>query len=221
MRKHVTARHIPEHLLAWENRHVTLAGEIAAVAVENDEDDRKIDHVWIEVRAGEFGRLQIALSTCSRQNRAAGFDPRVRVGLIETRWVRLPPAGVRHARLLDYAELEAIHRVDYHAYTRPELEEFLVEKAHRAIFVEAWGESMSARTSAFIKFTAAGQALPFREMRSAATARDGFIWARRMSRRCCCLNSRGKRNGSYPVVAISSKVNCARLSSAPVLCLWC
>lgn len=140
MRKHVTARHIPEHLLAWENRHVTLAGEIAAVAVENEEDDRKIDHVWIEVRAGEFGRLQIALSTCSRQNRAAGFDPRVRVGLIKTRWVRLPPAGVRHARLLDYAELEAIHRVDYHAYTRPELEEFLVEKAHRAIFVEAWGE---------------------------------------------------------------------------------
>ena len=128
------------HLLAWENRYVTIAGEVAAVAVEHEEDDRKIDHVWIDVRAGEFGRLQIALSTCSRQNRAAGFDPRVRLGLIESIWADLPPTGVHAARPLNYADLEATHRLHYDAFERVQLEKLLVEKASRALLVEAWGE---------------------------------------------------------------------------------
>lgn len=140
MRNRGKRQHVPEHLVAWENRFVTIAGEIAAVAVEREEDERKIDHVWMDVRAGEFGRLQIALSTCSRQNRDAGFDPRVRLGLIESIWAELPPAGVRAARPLNYAHLEATHRVHYAAFERAQLEELLVEKASRAIFIEAWGE---------------------------------------------------------------------------------
>jgi hypothetical protein len=131
---------VPAHVLAWENRYVIIAGEIAAVAAEREADDRKIDHVWIDVRAGEFGCLQIALSTCSRQNRAAGFDPRVRLGLIESIWTELPPAGVRVAPPLNYAQLEATHRVHYNVFERAQLEELLVEKARRAMLVEAWGE---------------------------------------------------------------------------------
>jgi hypothetical protein len=47
--------HVPPHLLELQDRYVTVAGDVAAVAIEEEEDERKIDHVWITVRAGEFG----------------------------------------------------------------------------------------------------------------------------------------------------------------------
>ena len=138
MRRH--ARHrVPEELLTLRDQYVTVAGEIAAVAVETDADSRKIDHVWITVHAGDFGRLQISLSTMSRQSRAAGFDPRLRLGIVSSEWNELPPAGVRRAAGLDYAMLEAEEAIDYVAHERTALEELLVAKARRAIFLEAWG----------------------------------------------------------------------------------
>ena len=117
-----------------------MAGEIAAVSVEKEKDERKIDHVWISIHAGEVGRLQVALSTCSRQNRAAGFDARVRLGSISSAWSELPPAGLRKVDPLDYAVLETAHAVEYVPYERTTLEELLVAKARRAIYVEAWGD---------------------------------------------------------------------------------
>ena len=129
-----------DHLSRLRDQYVTVAGEVAAVAVEQDRDPSKIDHVWITVRAGEFGRLQVSLSTWSRQARALGFDPRVRVGAITETWSKLPSAGVRRAAGLDYAQLEAGAAIAYVPHERAALEELLVERARRAVFVEAWGE---------------------------------------------------------------------------------
>ena len=132
---------MPDHAFALRDRYVVVAGEIAAAVVEQEEDERKIDHVWITVRAGDFGRVDISLSTASRQSRALGFDPRVRVGTIHSRWDELPDAGVRPITgPLDYAALEAEQPVDYAPLERAALERLLIEKAQRAIFVEAWGE---------------------------------------------------------------------------------
>ncbi len=130
----------PSKLLQLREQYVTVAGEIASVIVEEEEDARKIDHVWIQVRAGKFGRMQISLSTCSRQSRAAGFDPRVRVGIIRSSWSELPAAGLRSATPLNYTVLEAAQSIEYPAYDRVALEELLVEKARRAIYAKAWGE---------------------------------------------------------------------------------
>ena len=132
--------HVPPHLLQWQDRYVTVVGEVAAVSVEIAEDERKIDHVWITVRAGAFGRLQISLSTCSRQSLAAGFDPRVRVGILASAWDELPPAGVREVTPLDYGVLESAEHIHYTPHERPVIEEMLVSRAHRAMFVEAWGD---------------------------------------------------------------------------------
>jgi hypothetical protein len=140
MAKATPRARLPEHLLALRDRYVTVAGEIAHVAVEKHSDPLKIDHVWITIRAGEFGRIDISLSTSSRQNRAAGFDPRLRVGMIESTWTELPPAGIRLSAGLDYAQLEAASRVEYEAYGRTALEEFLMRKAQAARYAEAWGE---------------------------------------------------------------------------------
>ena len=125
---------------ALQDRYVTVVGEVAAVAVEEEEDERKIDHVWITVRAGEFGRLQISLSTCSRQSRAAGFDARIRVGILTSRWEELPPAGVREIAPLDYRVLESAEHIHYTPYERSTVEQMVVTRARRAMCVEAWGD---------------------------------------------------------------------------------
>jgi hypothetical protein len=132
--------HVPPHLLELQDRYVTVAGDVAAVAIEEEEDELKIDHVWITVRAGEFGRVQISLSTCSRQSRAAGFDPRIRIGIVTSRWNELPSAGLREITPLDYRVLESAEHIRYTPYERPTVEQMLVTRARRAIFVEAWGD---------------------------------------------------------------------------------
>lgn len=136
----VQHRHAPRHILALRGRYVAIGGEIATVTVEQEDDELKIDHVWITVRAGEFGHMQISLSTCSRQSRAAGLDARMRVGSIVSQWVELPRAGVREVSPLDYAKIESEERVDYTPYERQALEEMLVSRAGRAVFAEAWGD---------------------------------------------------------------------------------
>ena len=141
MRKEGGRHRIPDHAFALRDRYVCVAGEIAAVAVEEEEDERKIDHVWITVRAGDFGRVEISLSTTSRQSRALGFDPRVRVGVIGASWSELPPPGVRPINgPLDYAALEAERSIDYTPLERTAVERLLIDKAQRATAVEAWGE---------------------------------------------------------------------------------
>ncbi len=118
---------------------VVAAGEPANFQVEPDEDPRKIDHVWITVRAGRFGRLRISISTWSLKHAADGFDPRMRVGLLAAPWTQMPESGVFPARGLDYGELERGQSVAYPAMERLALEKMLREKTDRAICVEAWG----------------------------------------------------------------------------------
>ena len=119
---------------------VRVAGEPVAFAAEIDNVASNIDHFWITIRMGDLGPLRIALSTHSRQNAAAGFDPRLRVGLIATTWQGLPAAGMVDSPGLDYARLEAETPVRFVEYERPALEALLTEKTRRAIFIEAWGE---------------------------------------------------------------------------------
>ena len=56
-----------------------VAGVPIAFAAETDRVPANIDHFWITIGIGRGEPIRIALSTHSRQNAAAGFDPRVRV----------------------------------------------------------------------------------------------------------------------------------------------
>ncbi|HSH37760.1 MAG TPA: hypothetical protein VK993_03155 [Chthoniobacterales bacterium] len=141
MRKEGRGRRVPDHAFALRDHYVSVAGEIASAVIEQAEDERKVDHVWITVRAGDFGCVAISLSTASRQSRTLGFDPRVRVGVIRSTWPELPRAGVRPITgPLDYVTLEAEHSVEYEALERAAIERLLIDKARSAIFVEGWGE---------------------------------------------------------------------------------
>jgi hypothetical protein len=119
---------------------VHVAGVPIAFAAETDRVPANIDHFWITLGTGSGEPIRIALSTHSRQNAAAGFDPSVRVGVVTSTWRELPRAGMTGARGLDYHEIEAADPVTYTEYERPALETLLAEKTGRALFIEAWGE---------------------------------------------------------------------------------
>lgn len=117
-----------------------MAGTPIAFAAEVDRVPGNIDHFWITIRTGEPGPVRIALSTHSRQNAAAGFDPRMRLGTITSSWTELPAAGLLASPGLDYRAIEAATPVTYVEQERPALEALLAEKTGRAVFIEAWGE---------------------------------------------------------------------------------
>ena len=118
---------------------VRVAGPPAGFRVEVDRDPLRIDHVWITILAGRFGRLRIDINTYSLRHVADGFDPRLRVGLISAPWTQLPASGVVAVSGLDYAELERVTPVLYRETERVDLEELLRVKTERALCIEAWG----------------------------------------------------------------------------------
>lgn len=119
---------------------VHAAGTPIAFAAEIDRVPDNIDHFWITIGIGTGEPIRIALSTHSRQNAAAGFDPRMRVGISASTWQELPVAGLVKSPCLDYHALEAVSPIPFTEYERPVLETVLTEKTSRAIFIEAWGE---------------------------------------------------------------------------------
>jgi hypothetical protein len=127
-------------LLSRNGEFLRAAGEPIAFAAETDRVPGNIDHFWITLRFGAGDSLRIALSTHSRQNARAGFDPRVRVATVASAWSELPAPGLHACERLDYREIESSRLVTYLEYERPALEVLLAEKTGRAIFVEAWGE---------------------------------------------------------------------------------
>ena len=133
----------PPRRLAGGLKHgdlVHVAGTPIAFAAETDRVPANIDHFWITVGLGSREPIRIALSTHSRQNAAAGFDPRVRIGLVTSTWETLPPAALTRSPGVDYHILESASRVTYIEYERPPLEALFAEKAERSVFIEAWGE---------------------------------------------------------------------------------
>jgi hypothetical protein len=127
--------------LPWRHgEFVRAAGVPIAFAAEVDRVPANIDHFWITLSVGTGEPIRIALSTHSRQNAAAGFDPRVRVGIVPSTWSELPPAGMAGCRGLDYHEIEMAEPVVYLEYERPALERLLTQKTERALLIEAWGE---------------------------------------------------------------------------------
>jgi hypothetical protein len=71
-----------EHLGLLHGDLVHLAGSPIAFAAEIDRVPANIDHFWITLGIGTGEPIRVALSTHSRQNAAAGFDPRIRLGLV-------------------------------------------------------------------------------------------------------------------------------------------
>jgi hypothetical protein len=82
----------------------------------------------------------VAINTLSRISRDAGFDPRVRVGIIKSTYTEKPQPSLEECSGLDYAKQDEKHGVQYEAYEQAALTEMLVTKMKLAIRAEIWGE---------------------------------------------------------------------------------
>lgn len=97
------------------------------------------DHFWISLDPGVFRRITISINTFSRRNHDAGFDPRVRIGILPGRWESLPERGLTECRRFSYEEQPEINSVEFVPLERLQIEELLFDKVHQASFLEAWG----------------------------------------------------------------------------------
>ena len=114
-------------------------GSDLRATVEFHRDQAHIDHVWITMDIGQASRLTISINTFSRRNHDAGFDARIRLGLLREDWTELPPKGVERQSGLDYADYETAANIFYEHYQRETLENLLLLTAREAILLEAWG----------------------------------------------------------------------------------
>jgi hypothetical protein len=117
-----------------------VAGSPVGYTIEENPNGRRIDHFSILVRADDSGTVEIILNTFSLRNFNAGFDGRIRVGVLSSKWIALPPAGISRTGGIDYSSLEANNRIVYRELERSILESLLIEKTDRALFIEGWGD---------------------------------------------------------------------------------
>ena len=121
-------------------KFVHVTGVPYTVELEKSDDPLRVDHVWITIEAPPFGRIRASINTLSRFNRDAGFDARVRVGIVTGTWEEKPENGLLEERGQDYAMIEAALPVTYEFHEHESLAELLVTKAKTAIRAEVWGE---------------------------------------------------------------------------------
>lgn len=118
---------------------VRAVGRTLSAALEVHERQEEVDHVRFVMDAGPWGRIVVAVNTTSKRNRLAGFDPRVRVGIIRGHEPDPPATGVYALAAFDYAEVERSANVFFEHHTREALEERLLGNARRSFLLEAWG----------------------------------------------------------------------------------
>jgi hypothetical protein len=121
-------------------KFVHICGVPYAVALEEAADPADADHIWLTLEVPPYGRLRAAINTFSRLNRNAGFDSRIRVGIVSSTYEKRPEPGLEELPGQDYAQLEAILPITYEHYEHEPLLELLSEKMKRAIRADVWGE---------------------------------------------------------------------------------
>jgi hypothetical protein len=137
---------IPRH--EWKRRvqeahaplYVHAVGIPYHVQIEQHRDVSRVDHVWLNVEVPPCGPLRLSVNTLSRWNRDAGFDGRIRLGIITSKYTDRPGPLLEEAEPLDYRTLEAAAPTTFTPLERPAFEQLLMRKANAAVRIEAWGE---------------------------------------------------------------------------------
>lgn len=113
--------------------------------IEYSPDPDRIDHVWLALALDHAAQMRAALNTLSRRNRDAGFESRVRVGILRSTCGQLPEPGIFECGRFDYADIEKQTNIFYEYHNQKEMETLLVEKSGRAILAEIWGDIYAHR----------------------------------------------------------------------------
>lgn len=116
-----------------------VVGDRPKARVEQPDHKLSPDHVWITLDTGLSVRVMVSVNTFSIRNGQAGFDPRVRVGVLRDTWEDLPERGINECHRFSYGEIAGIEAVDFRPLERVFLEQMLLDRVHQAVLLEAWG----------------------------------------------------------------------------------
>jgi len=118
---------------------VRVVGNHLKGAAEPSGPDRHPDHFWISLDSGFGIRISVSINTWSLRNAEAGFDPRVRLGILRGRWESFPERGFSECHRFSYRDLPGEDAVDYRPLERVVLEQLLLDRVTSAAMLEVWG----------------------------------------------------------------------------------
>ena len=110
------------------------------VEIQYSHNPHHIDHVWLAIDIGHGLQMRAALNTLSRRNRDAGFESRIRVGILRSTWEQLPEMGVFDTAPHDYSRAEERANIFYEYRDQKQMEVLFAEKTAKALLVEVWGD---------------------------------------------------------------------------------
>jgi hypothetical protein len=119
---------------------VRVAGRPIQFEIECDVDETRIEHVWLDIEAGDEGLFRIALNTCH-----AVALPRDLIRVFGLRLLLLHGTSCRHqvfsALMVSIIQQSRQKMAAGSSHIRRSaLERLLIERFERAIFIQAWGE---------------------------------------------------------------------------------
>ena len=123
-----------------------MAGDVVKCEIEKASREENVDHIYVTVDAGLRTPVTLSINTLSFRSRIAGYDPRIRIGTLETHWLRLPTHGLYPLEFFDYDTVDLVGHVAYRIRDRVEMEDFFALRCGNCRRIEAWGSPYS-RTS--------------------------------------------------------------------------
>ena len=127
-------------------KFVHIIGVPYAIERPPEEDETKLDPLWLTLEVPPFGRIRAVLNTTSRLARDSGRDARIRVGIVTLPWVEKPVPSLKEDPGQDYAKIAAAFPVSFEPMDREALEAMLTERAKKAVRAEVWGELTAGDT---------------------------------------------------------------------------
>lgn len=118
---------------------VRAVGNVVSAEVEQHANPDEVDHIWITIDIGIAEQIWVSVNTLSKFNRLAGFDSRVRVGIVRGIWDYLPPRGAAACPNFDYEKIETTANVFFEYYERSAMEKLLLDRCAQARLIEVWG----------------------------------------------------------------------------------
>lgn len=108
--------------------------------VERARDPALVDHVWITLEIdGGVGLVRASVSTHSLRNEQAGYDGRVRIGVVADTQAHEPGEVFQFADGLDYGRIERELGSSFQLCERDDAECRFLAVAASASLVEVWG----------------------------------------------------------------------------------
>ena len=183
-----------KRVLPQGGKLIRVAGTPVRFEVERHSDQKKIDHVWLHVKAGDHGPIRISLNTWSLKSFESGYDPRIRVAIVTSRWRKLPALGIFPSNGLDYADIPTTNSDGFFEYERLALEQLIASNFERAAVVEAWGEVYLRGHRGIHKCIAEERAPSSLQITSVVMVRFVSITRKAGRPNCCFSNFSGSRS---------------------------